>query len=227
MKKETKQKEKTVVTKELIEGLQQSFTLKNGKSTTIQKALSSKDVWQTNGRVKRTILTHDAVKKLADMAGISRAPEYSVLTQPSAMNNYQYTMQVRICSESGKNCVTEIGEANRSNLGSKGRGNPANMAQKRAYDRAVLRFLGITGMLSEEELTDNEEDNDKMEGLSHEERKSLAPMLNQLLLVKNNQEMILFSRQMKEKAKTFLPVQLDYMRKMYKKKVGLLTATKF
>jgi len=122
--------------------------------------------------------------------------------------------------------ANEIGEANRSNLGSKGRGNPANMAQKRAYGRAVFRLLKITGMLSEEELADEEKE-ESMDGLTHEDMQTIAPIINQLLLAKNNVQLIAFSRDMKEKAKNFTEPQLDYIRKLYSKRVGELTKKKF
>lgn len=204
--------------KEGIEGLQQSFNKSDGKSVTLHSVLTEKDFWITSGRVKRTILTHDAVKKLADLAGVLKNYKNTILTQPDAYNNYQYTWQVEICTTKGDCCIG-VGEANRSNLGAKGRGNPANMAEKRAYDRAVLRLLGITGLLSEEELPD-EDQTDKMEGLTHEEKKKIAPIVNQLLLAKDNKNLISFGNEMKTKAKTLNPAQLEYLRKLYKKRVS-------
>lgn len=222
VKKEENGKKKTppkvVVVKKLDDGLDQEFSLKGGKTTTIRKFLSPADVWTTTGRVKRVIISHDGVKKIADAAGISKAPEYTILTQPDAMNNYQYTIQARVCMLKSKDdCAVEIGEANRSNLGSRGRGNPANMAEKRAYDRAVFRLLGITGLLSEEELQDDEEQENKMDGLSPEESKKIAPIVNQLLLARTKADFITFSRGMKEQAKNLNEAQLDYLRKLYKK----------
>lgn len=208
-----------------IEGLNQSIKRADGESVTLQSVLSEGDYWQTNGRVKRTILTHNGVKKLADIAGVSQVVDYQILTQPSAMNNYQYTIMATVESPvHGR--ANEIGEANRSNLGSKGRGNPANMAQKRAYDRAIFRLLKITGLLSEEELADEEKE-ESMDGLSHEDKQAIAPIINQLLLASNNVHLIAFSKDMKEKAKTLTEPQLDYIRKLYSKRVGELTKKKF
>ena len=220
-----KPKSKIVLTDDLLKGLTQKFMLKNGKMTTIKEVLKPEDVWQTTGRVKRTILSHDAVKKLADAAGVSMDVQYTVLTQPDAMNNYQYTIQAKVC-DSKRKCAVELGEANRSNLGTKGRGNPANMAQKRAYDRAVLRLLGITGLLSSEELSD-EETKETMEGLSHEEKKKISPEVNKLLLATTKEHLIVFGKEMKIKAKDLNPEQLDYLRKLYKKKLAELSETKF
>ena len=225
--KKPEKKPKLVVVKELDDGLDQEFRLSTGKTTTIRKFLKPKDAWTTTGRVKRTMISHDGVKKIADAAGISKAPEYTILTQPDAMNNYQYTIQVRICLTKSGECAVELGEANRSNLGGRGRGNPANMAEKRAYDRAVFRLLGITGLLSEEELQDNEEPENKMDGLTPDESKRIAPIVNQLILAKTKEEFSIFNTEMKEKAPTLQPNQLDYLRKLYKKGIASLQTTTF
>lgn len=222
-----KKKPQLVVTKTLDDGLDQVFKLAGGTKTTIRKFLKPKDAWTTNGRVKRTLISHEGVKKIADAAGVSKAPEYTVLTQPTAMNNYQYTMQAKVCFLKGGECALEIGEANRSNLGGKGRGNPANMAEKRAYDRAVFRLLGITGLLSEEELQDEDEETEKMDGLSVSDARKVATIVNQLLLAKTKADFVVFNRDMKEKVKEFEPNQLDYLRKLYKKRIAELQTTTF
>lgn len=204
-----------------IEGLQQTFKSSEGKMVKLQDRLQEGDYWQTTGRVKRTIITHNGVKKIADIAGVNKVVGYQVLTHPDAMNNYQYTIIATVSSEQ-HGTANEIGEANRSNLGAKGRGNPANMAQKRAYDRAVFRLLEIDGVLSEEELAD-EEVEERMDGLSHEERQSISPTVNQLLLASKKEHLIIFNRMMKNKVKEFTEPQLDYLRKLYKKKVAEMT----
>ena len=227
--KNNKKEKKTEVKPDpkTIEGLQQVIVLANGEAKPLYELINESDWWQSNGKIKRTMLTHDAVKKLADMAGIKKYVTYMVLTQPDAYNNYQYTINATIETANGEK-VAEIGEANRNNLGAKGRNNPANMAQKRAYDRAVLRALGITGLLSEEELSD-EENEDKMEGLTHDERKQISPIINQLLLVKDKKQLIVFSAKMKQTVKEskFTPAQLDYLRKLYKKTLADLSKVNF
>ena len=206
------------------EGLEQTV---NGKA--LHKIISPNHVWQTKGRIKKTIITHDGVKVIADYAKVSKDVQYTVLTQPDAYNNYQYTIQAKVCIK-GKSddCATEMGEANRSNVGSRGRANPANMAEKRAYDRAVFRLLGITGILSEEELSDedNEEENN-MHGLSHNSLKKIAPLINQINLAKNKDDMVHFNRMMKDKAEGFDEDQLTYLRGFYKKHLAELQKTSF
>ena len=216
----------TKIKKEEIEGLKQTFKNRAGKITSLVSVLRENDFWQTAGKVKRTILTHDAVKKLADLAGVNKLYKNTILTQPDAYNNYQYTWQVEIVNHKNEHAIG-IGEANRNNLGTKGRSNPANMAEKRAYDRAVLRLLGITGLLSEEELSDEETENNKMEGLSHEDKKTIAPTVNQLLLAKTKDDFLKFNNWMKLKIKQFNPEQLDYLRKLYKKRLAEIQKTSF
>jgi len=230
-KKHVQKKTKTVPdeVKKIPEGLTQTFTDSKGKTVRLRDVITPNDVWETNGKsVKRIIVTHDGVKKIADRAGVSKEVKYNILTQPDAYNNYQYTIEARVCMQKSKDdCAVEIGEANRSNLGGKGRNNPANMAQKRAYDRAVFRLIGITGLLSEEELADEEIEEDKMDKLSHDERKQIAPLLNQLLLAKEKKNLVEFDRMMKSKAKSFNEEQINYIRELYKKKVGELTTSAF
>lgn len=205
-----------------FEGLEQIV-----RNKPLYKIISREHVWQTKGKVKRTIITHDGVKRIADFAMLSKDVRYAVLTQPDAYNNYQYTIQATVCYRDGKDCATEIGEANRSNLGSRGRNNPANMAEKRAYDRAVFRLLGITGILSEEELSDEEAQEEDMHGMYHEQMKQIAPLINQITLAKGKEQLVEFNRAMKENAKKYDKEQLDYLRELYKKALAAVQKTSF
>jgi len=196
--------------------------------TPLFKVIRPEHVWQTSGKIKRTIITHDGVKRIADFAKVSKDVQYSILTQPDAYNNYQYTIQAKVCIK-GKpdDCAVEIGEANRSNLGNKGRNNPASMAEKRAYDRAVFRLLGITGVLSEEELSDEEQEEDDMHGLSHNGLKQIAPLINQITLAKDKSDLMEFNGKMKLEAKNYQPDQINYLREFYKKKLADISKTSF
>lgn len=222
-----KKKEKEKVIKKLDDGLEQEFKLSTGKMTTIRKFLKPADSWQTKGRVVRTLISHDGVKKIADAAGVAKVVKYEFKTQPDAMNNYQCTIEATVKLLKTGEEANELGESNRSNLGSRGRGNPAAMAEKRAYDRAVFRLLGITGLLSEVELQDDEEEDNKMDGLNADDSKKIAPIVNQLILAKTKADFIEFNRQMKEKAKDLQQNQLEYLRKLYKKGLAELQTTTF
>lgn len=190
-----KQKVAKTKPKKVPEGLEQTFKNKAGKATPLSKVLKDGDWWELKSRGNISyIITHNAVKKLADAAGIWTDVDYSILTQPSHENNYQQTWQARV--RDTKTSTTEIGEVNRNNLGSRGKNNPANMAQKRAYDRAVLRHLGIVGFLGEDELPDREEE--KMENLSPDEAKAIVDLLNEIFALKDKTELEAFDVKMRE-----------------------------
>ena len=205
-------------------------TFKVGQKTIkLATFLKDGDWWEQKSRgTKKYILTHDVVKRIAKEAGL-KATKYEILTQPTSTNNYQCTMMVTMEGKDGEH--VELGESNRSNLGARGRRNPANMAQKRAFDRAVLGALGITGLLSEEELSD-EEIKKEMDTLTIDEQRALAPMINQINLSKTKENLYEFNRGMKKnvqdgKFDEFSDTQLDYLRLLYKKKVGELQKTSF
>ena len=126
-----------------------------------------------------------------------------------------------------QNCANEWGEASTNSVGSRGRNNLANMAEKRAYDRAVFRLLGIEGILSEEELPDEDKDENDMDNLSKDESKIIAPLINQITLSKNKNDLMTFNRNMKEESKKYNAAQLDFLRKYYQKKLAEITKTSF
>lgn len=206
----------------VLSGLEQAFKDSKGKTVVLKDFLSKEDWWELKSRKGMSvILTHDAVKKIADHAGIKSDPEYVILTQPKYDNNYQYLIQVKICDSKGV-CTTEMGESNRSNLSSRGRANPANMAQKRAYDRAVFRHVGITGLLGEDELEDVEPAKDYMNKLTPEESQEIVVYVNELLAVKKKADLVSFQVKMK-KGTMLNDNQLEYLRKLFKKKLAELS----
>lgn len=200
----------------------------NSKAEKIQLVnfLKVGDWWEQKGRKTLTVLlTHDAVQKIAKEAGLV-CKDYKIVTQPDIYNNFQYTVQADIIDSKGNTCEPQWGEANRSNLGSRGRNNPANMAQKRSYDRTVLKCLGIQGILSEEELSDKEEE--QMEELTHDERKQIAPLLNNINLAKTKADLNHFNGNMKILVKQgkHNEKQLEFLRKMFIKRMTALANIK-
>lgn len=207
-----------------LSGLEQAFVGKNGKTVILKDFLTQEDWWELKSRKGMSvILTHDAVKKIADHAGIKSDPEYVILTQPKYDNNYQYLIQVKICDSKGV-CTTEMGESNRSNLSTRGRANPANMAQKRAYDRAVFRHVGITGLLGEDELEDITP-TENMQKLTPEEQQGIVVYVNELLSVKKKADLVKFQAKMKTSVTMLNEAQLDYLRKLFKKKLAEISNT--
>jgi hypothetical protein len=209
----------------LSQGLEQSFENKDGKKIKLSNFLSEHDWWELKkSQNMLSIVTHDAVKKIADAAGILTDVQYSILTQPSTENNGQYTWQARIVDSKGR-ATTEIGEVSRSNIGNRGRANPGNMAQKRAYDRAVFRHLGITGLLGEDELSDSEEDTKQMDKLSHEERKALVPFINKIIAVKGPKDLRGIQVEIKLHVKEYNESQLEVLRTVFRNQSKLFTKT--
>lgn len=213
-----KSKDKKIDEQPVPDGLDQVINVKNG-SMTLRECLTSKDWWVLKkGKYQVTILTHAAVKRLADDAGINKNPEYKVLISPDYNNNYTTAIQVTITDSSGL-VTTDIGETNRSNLGSRGRVNPINMAQKRGYDRAVLTHLGITGLLGEDELQDPEEEKE-MDNLNDDEKKVIVPLINEILAIKSSKECSAFNLKMKKESVNYSDKQLIALRGLFKKKVS-------
>jgi hypothetical protein len=163
------------------------------------------------------------MKKIADVAGVDKVVDYQVLIQPSYANNYQQTWVATI--RRGNEVVNEVGEVNNSNLTNTTKRNPSNMAQKRAYDRAVIRLLGIEGVLSEDELTPDEDD--KMQQLTVEQQKKVAPIVTKLLNVKDKASLDLVAKTIKSTVNKYTEDELNYLRKLYNKRLIEISKSKF
>jgi hypothetical protein len=205
-------------------GLTQTFTDKDNKIVQLQDILTVDDSWELKkrGHANMTILTHAGIQKIADAAGISKNVGYEVLIQPNANNNYQLSINATI--KRGDEIVNEIGEVNRSNLTSRGKQNPTNMAQKRAYDRAVLRMLGIRGMLSEDELTDESDDNN-MDNLTIDQQKKIAPVITKIINAKTTKQLTDIKYEMQKAKSQYTEEELTQIRKQWKKQFAELTKT--
>lgn len=203
-----------------LEGLKQQFCNENGVCHTLEDVIDSSDWWELKKRGSKTvILTHQGIQKIADLAGVSKVVEYRILISPDYTNNYQLSMEAKVCR--GQECVNEIGEVNRSNLTGTGRNNPTNMAQKRAYDRAVLRLLGIQGMLSEEELTTNEDDK-KMDALTIDQQLKIKDDINAVIAAATLPDLQLVGKQIKSKIATYTADERQYLLDFWYKKKTVL-----
>lgn len=205
-----------------IDGLNQSFTNADSKTVhMLSDVLTESDYWELKKRgSKSLILTHSAIQKIADLAGIDKHVKYDVIISPNYQNNYQLSINATI--KYGDTLVNEIGEVNRSNLTSRGKHNPTNMAQKRAYDRAVMRALGIRGLLSEEELTSAEDDKD-MENLTVDQQKKVAKYVSKVILAKTTKDLAAVKTMIVAAKSELLLDELNYLRKIYKKKLAELS----
>jgi len=221
MKKENNKVNDKITTEKDLSGLEQCFKGVDGKVYKLKNVLEQSDWWVLKKRKSETtILFHSAVQKIANLAGMQTNPRYSVLIAPSHENNHTIAMQIEICDTKGR-CTTNIGEVNKDNLGSRGRANPVNMAQKRAYDRAVFTHLGITGLLGEDELTDEEENKD-MDKLKLEEQKAIVPFINSILAALTDADLKKVAKDIKASTTILSAEQLDVLRGIWKKKAAEL-----
>ena len=212
---------------QVVPGLEQSFIDKDQKVVKLGDFLESNDWWELKrGKNRATIVLHDAVKKIADRAGISTDVGYKVLIEPSVTNNYTIAIEARIVGPDQRT-TTEIGEVNRGNLGNRGRSNPINMAQKRAYDRAVFRHLGITGFLGEEELQDDEETKSEMDTLTIDEQKAIVPFINKIVNSKTAAELKVISSEIKKTSTILIDKQLVVLRNLWSKQLASFQKTSF
>ena len=209
--------------------LTHSFINAQGKTVFLKDFLKEGDWWALKSRKGVSwIVLHDAVKRIAVEAGISTDPEYKLFITPTTQNNYTTAIQVTITDSMGRR-TTDIGETSRDNLGTRGRNNPINMAQKRAFDRAVFNHLGITGLLGEDELQEDEEKNtmDDFESLPDNEKQEIAPLLNEIFAVKDKKDLMSFKVKMSKTKVGLNDAQLSVLRLRWKKKLAELTETKF
>jgi hypothetical protein len=205
-----------------MDGLKQTFKNIQGDEYVLESILTTEDWWELKkrGRPSMTILTHSGIQKIADLAGIDKTVKYEVLIQPHVNNNYQLSINATITRDG--ETVNEIGEVNRNNLTEKGKHNPTNMAQKRAYDRAVLRMLGIRGMLSEDELTE-ETDDKKMDNLTIDQQKKIAPIISKIINAKSSKDLTAVRNEIKSSLNTYTEDELNHLRKQWKKQSAELT----
>lgn len=210
------------VNKDRLDGLNQYFTNQLNKRIKLKDFLVEGDWWELKSSKRVVyIILHDAVKKIANEAGISTYVKYDILTQPATNNNYTICIIATITDHNGK-VTTDLGESSRDNLGIRGRSNPMNMAQKRAYDRAVFNHLGITGLLGEDELPDQEEPKE-MDKLTFDEQKSIVPILNELFAATTKPLMSAFNKKMQKEKASYSVGQLELLRGVYKKQLAALS----
>jgi hypothetical protein len=175
-----------------------TFLNSDGKNTKVTDIVSETDCWYVK-KEKRFALTHRAILKIAAAAGISKTydVEESPNIQPSHKNEMEHIVRVTIkCNAKKKgqrdgcvhdkyeNTLTVTGEANKVNAPVLGRGYLRKMAEKRAYDIAVLEHLGLY------ETTFSEEESDKLAGkknktdieISNVEIEALSEEINLLVL---------------------------------------------
>jgi hypothetical protein len=151
-----------------------TFLSSRGQVLKVADVVTEKECWYVD-KEKRWVLAHKAIQKIAALAGISKnyTVEESATVQPTYKNELEHIVRVTIkcfakrprqrrgCwHDTIDNTLTVTGEANKLNTPVRGRGYLRKMAEKRAYDIAVLEHVGLY------DTTFSEEESETMLGKS-------------------------------------------------------------
>ena len=231
-KEETKPK---AVKKQLINA---SFLDKTGKKINVSDVIDESDCWFIT-RKNTWIIKHDAIKKIAKIAGISQNYDVdeSVNILPEYKNELEHIVRVTIhckamltegnlgveCVHSDEPALTMTGEANKINCPNRGRGYLRKMAEKRAYDIAVLEHLGLySSVYSEEEASDFEEKREPEIAPGTKDFEFITKEVNAIL----NSKTIADLKKIGKKIKVGIDIdkynekQIVYLRNLYVKEYG-------
>ena len=184
-------------------------------------------------------MTHKAVQAIAKIAGISKNFEVveSEHVVPDYRNELAYIVRVTIhcnakcptdsgkdnlngCVHSDENYLTVTGEANRKNTGNRGRDYLRKMAEKRAFDIAVLEHLNLySSIFSEEEATDFEPKSEPKILPGTQSFEQLIKEINAILEAKDAKSLLKVGKKIKagKKLGKYTPLQLDYLRDLFNK----------
>lgn len=211
------------------------FLDKTGKKKNVKDIVTEDECWYLK-RENKFILTHAAIKKIAFIAGISK--NYDVDESPNIVPTYQNELEhvVRVtihclakkgkkvgCVHSDEDILTITGEANRMSAPNRGRNYLRKMAEKRAFDIAVLEHLNLySSVFSEEEADkfERKKEPDIMPGT-----KSFEEIVKEINLILNAKDIISLkkiAKNIKEEVKKekYTEKQLVYLRALYEKEYG-------
>ena len=230
MKKIVKKEEK-IVEEKIIESI---FLNSKGKEIRVSDIICKDDCWFLK-RANRWVLAHNGVQKLAKVAGILE--KYLVsdpIVQPSYENELEYLFRVTILCDAGRKdhkCLhgeaetAMLGEANKVSAPNRGRGYLAIMAEKRGYDRAVLKHLGLVNVYSEVEADEFEKEDNEQENLKRDEFEGISDDVNKIINSKGTDDLKKIFPIMKKKIIIYNPKQQEYLRKLFAKQVAKYAKT--
>ena len=220
----------------------ETFVDKHGKRIRLFDVIDKEtDCWLSkNKKSNLWILTHRAVEKIAIAAGIDTSfdVQESANTTPTYQNELEHIVRVTItcktkptggCVHSDNNEFTVTGESNRINTPHRGRGYLRKMAEKRGFDIAVLKHLGLyTSVFSEdeaEEFQEDEKDHGVMPGSKDFEL--IVEELNLILNASTKPELKAAGKVIKARVAEgkFSDRQLKYLRGVYKNSVTKFVTT--
>lgn len=227
-------KKKVIVKKSGI--IEESFLDKNGKEIKISNVIDKDGCWFLS-KTNAWILSHKSIKKIAEIAGISKnfKVEESENIVPDYKNELEHIVRVTIkcnakkekegCVHSVEKELTVTGESNRINTPNRGRGYLRKMAEKRAYDIAVLEHLGLsTTVFSEEESPDFEYNRKKEPSLmpGTQEFERISKEVNAVLNSKTTTDLKKVGKKIKAgvKINKYTEKQIEYLRTLYQIELG-------
>jgi len=214
-----------------------TFLNKEGKEVKVSDVIGEHDCWYLN-KVGKHILTHAAIKSIARIAGISM--NYDVEESPNVVPDYRNELEhiVRVtihckakesekggCIHSDERDLTVTGESNRVSTPNRGRGYLRKMAEKRAFDIAVLEHLNLyTSIFSEEESADFEDKKEKepilMPGTKDFE--SIVTEINAILNSDSMDRLKIVGGKIRARInkKKYNEKQIKYLKELYQREYG-------
>jgi hypothetical protein len=213
-----------------------TFLDKNGKIIKVKDVIDKEDCWKQKGGEK-FIITYNAVKHIAELAGISK--NFDVIESdhivPDYRNELQNIVRVKIhcgakaIKKNSEDCVhgeremIATGEATRISCPYIGRDYLRKMAEKRGFIIAVLEHLGLHSLIYCEDEAENfvkEKEPNLMPGMPAFE--AIVKEINALINAKDDKELKKFGRKIKAgiKVKKYNDMQLKYLRELYQKELA-------
>ena len=221
---------------EPTESIDLVFLNRIGKETPVKSIIKQEECWPLEKRgqkMKQWILSHAAVMKIATEAGISKNYEVKESDHviPKPENALLHVVEITIhcsakvttnpesCVHDSQNWLRMTGEASKQNTG-RGKDYLRTMAEKRGYDRAVLRHIGVENVYSEEEASafESEEEKQKVDVLTTEELEKISTFVNALLNAKTADELKAAGKQIALNKAQLNENQIQFLRERYSKK---------
>lgn len=214
----------------------ESFLDKDGNATKISDLITKEDCWFLK-KSNAWILTHRAIKTIATAAGISKNFEVveSTNISPTYQNELEHIVRVTIhcnakkqnigCVHSDERDLTVTGESNRVNTPHRGRGYLRKMAEKRAFDIAVLEHLNLySSVFSEEEAKEYEAKEGREPDLlpGTKEFEEIATEINAILNSPEQSDLKKVAKKLKAgiKINKYNEKQIKYLKDLYKQEFG-------
>lgn len=211
-----------------------TFYNADGQLTKVSAILDDTDFWQTKDGLN--IISHQAVKKLARIAGISKNYEVEESKiDPSYKNELEHIVRVKIrcirvnedgsCVHGPESYQVATGEANRNNTSWRGKDRLRMMAEKRGYDIAVLEFLGLhTSIYSEAESESFERDAEQKKQIYDTDIEAVASEINMINTCGDVAELEKVAEQLKAQRLQgkYTEAQLDFLYGIYGRKLAEL-----